>query len=225
MVVYEAQVWNVLTDKEKKLVMSISAEFDFDLVRIIKSLEQRVNEKSKPLIRPSRMDTIRKKAVPFKAIWKMNSESESFANWYYEKKLLGYTHNKSLRDIFVNRFVDLQTIREIHAMRENTKVSFVASVDKNSQTRTSRAGNKYLMFDCSDETGTINFKLFAKQLPAALALNGEKTPKEDNIVILQGTKKEGNCVFGELYVIQSNKIYTKLSDIKSEQLDKEAKTE
>jgi hypothetical protein len=33
-------------------------------------------------------------------IYNQNNKSESFANWYYEKKLMGYTYGKDLKDIF-----------------------------------------------------------------------------------------------------------------------------
>lgn len=155
----------------------------------------------------------------------MNRASESFANWFYEKTLLGYTHNRTLKDIFEVKIPNLETLREIQKLNDGEEVIFVASVDENAQTRTSKAGNKYLSFDCSDETGIANVKIFAKMLPAALSLNNDKTPKKDNIVIVKGRKKDGGCIFADMYSIQTTKIYTKLSDMKSSGLDKEAKTE
>lgn len=227
-VVYEAQLWNILTNKEKKLVTPLAEQFDFDLVAIMRDIEKRRDEKSKPLIRPSRMDTIRKHSKKYAEIFEMNKASESFANWYYEKKLLGYTHNKSLKDIFIGRFPNLQCIKDIKELRDNDEVYFVASVDDNAQTKTSKAGNKYMMFDCSDDSGATNVKIFAKQLEPALLLNDGKSPKKDNIVVVKGKKKDGNCIFAELFSIQTNKIYCKLAELKADKadkVDKETKSE
>ena len=46
-----------------------------------------------------------------------------------------------------------------------------------------------------------------------------------NIVIVKGTRKDERCVFAESFYIQSNKIYCKLAELKTEKLDKETKTE
>lgn len=224
-VVYEAQLWNVLTPKEKKLVSAVAADFEYDLVGIVKTLTEKLDEKGKPLIKASRFETIKKKQEPFKAIFNMNRLSESFANWWYEKRLLGYTHGMSLKDIFIDKSPDLMSIREIRNGDENAHVYFVAYVDKDSVSRTSANGNKYLSFDVSDETGVINVKIFTKYLASSLELNNQKSPKEDNIVIVKGIRKDERCVFADLYAIQTSKIYTKLSDLRAEKLDKETKSE
>lgn len=230
-IVYEAQLWNLLTPKEKKLAMSLGAEFNFDLVKILLELIKRKDEKSKLLIKESRLATLKKKAQKYKEIFELNSKSEDFANWWYERKLLGYTHNTTLRDIFKVKIPELQNLREIKGESENTQVYFVASIEKSAVTRVSKAGNKYMTFDCSDESGDINVKIFSKNLPHALALNEDATPKEDNIVVVKGKKMDGNCIFAEMYAIQTNKIYTKLADLRAQEreekevtVDKETKT-
>ena len=48
------------------------------------------------------MQTIRKKCEKYREIYDINKRSESFANWYYEKSLLGYTYGKTLQDIFTS---------------------------------------------------------------------------------------------------------------------------
>ena len=55
--------------------------------------------KGKPLIKESRMNTIRKHFAPYKEIYNKNSANEDFANWYYENILLGYTYGKRLKDV------------------------------------------------------------------------------------------------------------------------------
>jgi DNA-directed DNA polymerase III PolC len=231
-VVYEAQVWNKLTGKgEKAAAMALGPSFDYDLVAIILELTKRTDDKGKPIIKASRLDTIRRHCEKYKQIYELNSKSENFANWYYEKKLLGFTHNKTLKDIFLSKCPDLDNIKEVLNLPDNNEAYFVASVDSNAATRTSKNGNKYMSFDCSDETGVVNVKIFDTKrrdgnrtpLQTCLSLNNDETPKTDNIVIVKGKKKEGGCIFGDIYAIQTNKIYTKLSELKSDRLDKASK--
>jgi len=224
-IVYEAQLWNLLTTREKQWVVKFAEMFEFKLVNILLELSKRKDEKGKPIIKPSRIDTIKRKSEPYKSIYELNKRSESFANWYYEKKLLGYTHNKTLRDIFVGEYANLASIKEIKEYPENTEVNVIVSVEANSQMKTSKAGNKYLSFDCSDETGTINVKLFTKKLTAAMDFNDGKTPKIENIVFIYGKKMDGNCIFADSYTIKTNKIYTRLADLKKEkeEVDKKIK--
>ena len=149
-VAYEAQVWNILTQREKTLVLEKGEEFDFDLVKIITHLSQtmvkaKTAKEAKPVIKESRMETIKKKAKGYKDIYTQNRKSESFANWYYEKNLLGYTYNRTLRDCFSNTTRNLNTVREINEMVAGTRVKFISYIgDKVVQSR-SRNGNKYLM--------------------------------------------------------------------------------
>ena len=44
--------------------------------------------------------------------------------------------------------------------------------------------------------------------------NGSRHPEQGNIVIVRGTKKD-EVIFADQIAIQTNKIYTKLSDLKS----------
>lgn len=231
-VVYEAQVWNKLNGKgEKAAAMALGVEFDYDLVNIILELTKRKNDKGRPYIPESRLATIRKNCIKYKQIYELNSKSENFANWYYEKKLLGFTHNKTLVDIFIGKCPELLPIREIKNSPDDNDAYFVAAINENASMRTSKAGNKYLVFDCSDETGSVNVKVFDGKykgkrgsLTVSLELNNNETPKKDNIVIVKGKKKEGNCVFAELFAIQTNKIFTRLAELaRSEKLDKKTK--
>jgi DNA polymerase-3 subunit alpha len=221
-VVYEAMLWNILTKKEKELVLHYSQEYNYDLVKIVLMLKEKNNEKGKPLIKPSRFETIKKKTSGYKRIFELNSKSESFANFWYEHTLLGFTYNKSLKDIFIQKCPDLLTIKEINELPDGAEVSLICIVEKNATTRTSKAGNKYMVFDCSDETGTANIKMFdnkrrgdkVSKLEFSIEMNDGKIPKADEIVIIKGTKKDGGCIFANEYAIQTNKIYTKLAQLK-----------
>ena len=213
-IVLEAQLWNILTTKEKRYVISFAEKFDHDLIKIIKHLNTFTDEKNKVIIKGSRLETIKNKYEPYLKIYNQNSKSESFANWYYEKRLLGYTYEKSLRDIFIEKKEDLMTINEILDLPVNSKLAFVAEImDSYSGTSKNEKKTRFLRLNTGDETGNINVLLFNDKIDNNKTLNKDKNFEEKNIVIFKGIKKE-DCIFADIAAIQDHQIYMKLSELK-----------
>ena len=213
-VVYEAQLWNILTKKEKKSAMMLAESEKYDLVEIVKKLKDKVDEKGKPIIKDTRLNTIKNKSEPYKQIYFKNKYSESFANWYYEKHLLGYTYNKSLRDIFSEKKDDLLSLRTVEDCEIDDRVSFIGTVGDKPYFGTSRNGNDYMRMYVEDETGSMKVMIFSKKFEASIASNDGKAPEENNIVIINGVKKD-EVIFADKIAVQSNRIYTKLSELKT----------
>ena len=213
-VVYEAQLWNILTEKEKLLCMKYSEGSDYDLVALVNALSEKKDDKGTPVIRESRIQTIKKKCAPYKDIYSQNRKSESFANWYYEKHLLGYTHGRELRDIFKDKRPGLTSIKDIEESNKGRRVEFIGIVEEKPYSGSSKNGNKYCGMLISDETGFMKALIFKDKLEQCKNMN-DGLPKEKNIVIVKGTKVD-EAVFADLIAVQTNKIYTKLSDLKSD---------
>lgn len=214
-VVYEAQLWNRLTDREKTMCLKIGEEFKYDLVAVVKALNDKLNDKGKKLIKDSRMETIKKRCEPYKSIYEQNRKSESFANWYYENYLLGYTYGTTLKSIFSEKTDNLLYSDQIVSMPKGSDVKMIGYIEEKPRLGTSKKGSRYLKFNLSDEVGTVNVLIFNQALDSSKEMNGDKHPKENEIVIIKGTKQDDNTVFANLYAIQSNKVYTKLSDLKN----------
>ena len=213
-IVLEAQLWNTLTAKEKKYAISFAEKFDFDLIKIIKHLNKFTDEKNKVIIKSTRLETIKKKYEPYLKIYNQNSKSESFANWYYEKKLLGYTYERTLKDIFSEKRGDLEYLNTIQNLPINQKVVFIGQVEETySGTSKNEKKTKYLRIKVSDETGLMTVLIFNDKIENCKNLNGGKNPQEGNIIIVKGIKKE-DCVFADLIAIQDHEIYMKLSEVK-----------
>ena len=214
-IVLEAQLWNILNTKEKKYAISFADQFDYDLIRIIKHLNTFTDEKNKVIIKDARLDTIKNKYEPYLKIYNQNNKSESFANWYYEKKLLGYTYEKSLRDIFSQKRENLISLYQSNEQPLNTKIAFVGQVsDVYSGISKSEKKTRYMRFKISDETSDSTVLLFNDKIDSCKTLNGNKHPEKGNIVIIKGIKRE-DCIFADLIAIQDHKIYMKLSEIKN----------
>jgi len=213
-IVLEAQLWNILTAKEKKYVISFAEKFDFDLIRIIKHLNKFTDEKNKVIIKSTRLETIKKKYEPYLKIYNQNNKSESFANWYYEKKLLGYSYERTLKDIFSEKREDLEYINTIQDLSLNQKAVLIGQVEETySGTSKNEKKTKYFRLKVADETGLATVLLFNDKIENCKNLNGGKNPEEGNIVIVKGIKKE-DCIFADLVAIQDHEIYMKLSEIK-----------
>tara|TARA_Y100000593_G_scaffold30239_2_gene59948 strand:- start:2705 stop:5290 length:2586 start_codon:yes stop_codon:yes gene_type:complete len=214
-VVYEAQLWSVLTDREKNLAIPLAEEFDFDLVAVVKHLSEKTDAKGKEVIKASRMETIRKKITPYKEIYNINKVSENFANWYYEKNLLGFTYNVSLHDIFSKQRRGLCYINTVNEMAEGSSCAFIGRIEDKPYSGVSR-GKKtpYLKIFVGDETGSTKVMIFSQKMADCKRENGGVYPKENQIVIVRGRKMD-EVVFADAIGVQDNKVYTKLSELKN----------
>jgi DNA polymerase-3 subunit alpha len=212
-IVLEAQLWNVLTSKEKKYVISFAEKFDYDLIKIIKHLNKFTDEKNHIVIKDTRLNTIKNKYDPYLKIYNQNSKSESFANWYYEKKLLGYTYNKNLKEIFSEKRENLKYIYDLAEEPINSKIAFVGQIEEvYSGVSKNEKKTRYVRLKISDETSSINALIFNDNIENNKLLNN-KAFEEGNIVIVKGLKKN-DCIFADLVAIQDHEIYMKLNDLK-----------
>jgi DNA polymerase-3 subunit alpha len=212
-IVLEAQLWNILTSKEKRYVISFADKFDYDLIKIIKHLNKFTDEKNHTVIKDTRLKTIKNKYDPYLQIYNQNSKSESFANWYYEKKLLGYTYNKNLKEIFLEKRENLEYICDIIDAPINIKIAFVGQIEEvYSGVSKNEKKTRYIRLKIADETSSISVLIFNDNIENNKLLNN-KNFEEGNIVIVKGLKRD-DCVFGDLVAIQDQNIYMKLNDLK-----------
>jgi DNA polymerase-3 subunit alpha len=210
-VVLEAQLWKLLTVREKRFVAVMGEEHDYDLPSILRKLTNFKDEKNKVVIKESRRNTIRKKYSPYLKIYKQNSKNEKFANWYYEKTYLGYTHDVTLMEIFIDKQPKLEELRTIRDLPVDFSVYFVGTVLEDFK-GISKKGNAYLRLQVQDNTGVMTVLMFEKQMASCEEINGGKLPSKGNIVIVRGIKKE-DAIFANVIGIEDQSVYTKLSEI------------
>ena len=211
-IVYESQLWNILTPKEKMLCKRLGEKFSYNLVEIIKYLKDNLDEKGKAFIKDTRVETIRKKSAPYAKIFHINKVSESFANWYYEKFLLGYTYNKSLKDIFQKDHSSLISVRTACEVALQHKVKFIGSLDEDPYSGVSRSAKKsrYMRMQVSDDSGSIKVMIFNEKMDT---FKSNYRVKANDIILVYGTKFE-DVIFADEIVVKSEKVFTKLSQIK-----------
>lgn len=215
----QAQLWNLLTSKEKVFALKIGEKHGYNLFEVFKEMRATKNEKDKLIIPDSRANTILKKYEPKKKIFEMNKENGPLASLYYELTLLGFAYSENLYDIYIQNHPGLFRIEEI-INGDDRRVEFMAIISEKPVERTSVAKNKYARFILSDETGSISGMIFnnkqANKLDEIKRMHEDKLPKKDAIVYISGMKK-GDCIFIDQMRDQSVKIYTKYWKEESQQ--------
>lgn len=209
--VLECQLWKLLTVREKRYAMEFGEEFKYDLIEILKHLRQFKDGKKTAVIKDSRYETIKRKYLPYVDIYNTNKKSERFANWYYEKTVLGYSHNYTLSEIFSNHISNLIKISTAHDTPARRNVRIVGEVSEVHRSKARASGKDYVRLTVEDETNEITCLLFEKGIEACVENNG-KIPEKGNIVIINGNKAD-DAIFVNSLGIQSNKIYMKLSEV------------
>ena len=213
--VLEAQSFNILTDREKRNIIQIGEEYKYDVLNTIQSIikDSLIADDGKPIMKPSRFQTFKKKYKGYKDIYEKNKNHLEFANWFFERKYLGYSHSTEIKKVFKNSG-NLYNSLEMKSIAENDRVKFVGVVT-DCISRTSRNGNKYMRAEVQDDFGKVNFMLMNNRRSSTLdnyLNNGGKKPKEGEIVFVYGSKGD-DVIFGEKLTILDEKIYTKLSEI------------
>ena len=214
--VLEAQAFNILTDREKRNVIYLGSKYNFDVLNTIHSImkESLIADDDKPIMKLSRFQTFKNKYNGYKLIYEKNKQHLEFANWFFARKYLGYSHSTEIKKVFQDSD-NLYNSLELKSVSENDRVKFVGVV-LDCISRTSRNGNKYMRAEIQDDFGKVNFMLVNNRRSATLDQyldNGGKKPKDGEIVFVYGSKGE-DVIFGEKLTILDEKIYTKLSEVK-----------
>ena len=218
--VMEAQVYNVLSDKERPYVMALGKEFNYDLFKLLKAVvtEERKMENGKtPIIKASRYETIKKKSQKYLKIYQMNARNEKLANWFFENKLLGYVYSSTLYNILKAEMPGIAPLESFDSFADNDKVVF-AGLTVDVHNGKSKQGKKMFRLTIEDGNKQLMTMLFDKSYEKWHEDNRDeegkvRLPKEDDIVIVVG-KKSRDIVFLEKITVLDDKVYVKLSDLK-----------
>lgn len=212
--VLEAQTYNLLTPKEKPLVHSLAAEFNEDLLLIIKELTIRNNEKGKPYIKESRFSTIKKKYDPYKQIYLQNSRNEELCSYIMERLFLGFSYSSSLHKLYNQKYQGIKTIAECNGEPKDIICKFVGFVDEVKSGKTKAKGTPYLKLQVSDETGSCQIMIFGEEKIKNIKNFHQKELEEEQIVMIEGKAVGENTYFVDMILIQEVPVLLKLSELK-----------
>jgi len=214
LLVLEAQSFNLLTDREKKLMIGLGPKYNYMLLDIIAAAKEGlIAQDGKPLMKESRFNTFKSKYENYKSIYLQNKQYEKFANWFFETKLLGYSYSIDLKSVFN----DSETIYNSNDFYDNASCrgKFIGVVS-DSYKGVSRNGNKYIKIILNDEYGKypVMFMDNARGNKYSDYLeSGKKTPEKDDIIGVVGSKYS-DIIFADNILPLKEKIYMKLGDVK-----------
>lgn len=211
--VMECQLWSLLTPREKVYCLQHGKEYSYDLVAMVKDIYEWKKDNGKQLVRDGRQDTLRRNFEKYKNIYFKNKKYPDFADYVYERQLLGFSYTQKLKDIF-SRLAgySLMSIDEIAMEEPEIQVECVAEVLEAKKSTAKKSGKKYLRLKCCDETGVYDFMLFGAAYHQ-WADKGEPVPSEGSYVYLKGRKGE-DIVWVNNLGVQDEKIYMKMSELK-----------
>lgn len=215
--VLEAQAFNLLTDREKRNFITLGEKFNYDILNSIHAAksEELLADDGRPLMKESRFTTFKKKYNKYKEIYDRNKNYEDFANWVFEKKLLGYNYSCRLNGVFSHESGVMRDSVYFNSMDTGERAKFIGVVE-DSIRRTSQNGNKYIKVLLTDELGSFQGIMVdnRRQRTCSNYLeDGNPVPQKDNILVIVGRKGD-DILFIDKMSIMDEKIYMKLADLK-----------
>ena len=123
-------------------------------------------------------------------IYKHNKSNPDFANWFFEKKLLGYNYSSRLKDCLSKKCLT-RGLEELRGESEKVNFRSVGIVKESSLKRTKNNNKRYLSFVLSDERNEAKCFLWQEGLEK-LEKNNQKIPQKDDIVVVVGANNEGS---------------------------------
>ena len=217
--VLEAQSYNILTDREKRIAKALVSQNGDDILKIITLAmnpeKPLMGDDNRPFMKESRLNTFMSKYRPYKEIYDKNCESKNddFASWYFEKQLLGYSYSKRLKDtLHMRDSRSMITCRELIDTNENAPVKFISTIKSCIKKTAQQSGNKYYFIIAEDETGETKCMFMERDYTRYLD-RGKSLPEKNSIAIITGRKSDTTVFVNDLRILD-NKIYMKLSDLK-----------
>jgi DNA-directed DNA polymerase III PolC len=205
----ESAMFNELTQRERDNIIPLfAAEYNYDLIELLKGIQSKVDEKGKPYIKPSRMETYRRDIKSIWAQYQANAKHEELASYLFERHLIGFSYSGTLYGLFSKKVEGLIPIGSIAALNKGEKVSFVAFVDDFKKAISLKNKKPYIRFVLSDESGTIKGMLNGNKIDICEQFNG-KLPETDDIVIFHGSYNGEGLVFGDQAIIQQVPVQIK----------------
>tara|TARA_R110002110_G_scaffold26873_1_gene98269 strand:+ start:1193 stop:3769 length:2577 start_codon:yes stop_codon:yes gene_type:complete len=219
--VLEAQLFNILTDREKRNFISVCSLEGVDLFDVFKSITDSnfslVGDDGRLLMKESRYNTLKTKYDPYKKIYYKNHKSQSFANWYFEKQLLGFSYSSQLAEVFTHEHQKPNNSLHFKSIEPRASAKYIFNVCFSKKEK-SRNGNLYIKLELEDEFGRVDSILCdtGREKKCTNYLKNNAVPKEGSIVTLYGEKnRDGDAIFINNLQILDEMIYMNLRDLKS----------
>ena len=146
-----------------------------------------------------------------------------FCEWFFEKKLLGYSYTHNLRQVFKDN-QGFTPVIELLSLADKDRVRIVGTVDDFAKSKSKKNDKPYLRINLSDEGGKTTILFFDKQkLHKDQKPNSEDHPmtmwfksaglEKEDIIVIDG-QKSGDIVFANEIKKIDTQIFSKVSEAK-----------
>lgn len=221
--VLEAQCFNKLTDGERNFAVQVGDKYNWDILSIISECAVKnkvLNSKGKPFMSAKRLATFKESYEKYKALYEHNKKHEKFSNWYYENKLLGYSPNLRLKDVFDQPASTFTDCMELISTAENDLVKIVGMVDEVYEGKSKKTNKPFIRIAIRDDVGSTKGLLMdagrSERLTEFLQYNG-KIPEKGDVVVLTARKGK-DIIWIESVSIVEDKAYMKTSELKNDEI-------
>lgn len=210
-----AQLYNLLTDREKPLVHKLAPRYNEDLITMLKEMPALKDEKGKPLIRETRLNTLRRDYEGYWKMYEQNSQNEELTSYLFERTLLGFSYTATLHQCYSRHVVGLVPVDAILAAGQKEgggkSYSVVCFIEEFGKHTSRKNGTPYAKLIVRDDTASMRVMVYGEEkLKAAGRLN------EGDLIIVHGNlSKDGSLIFAESVVVQPNPVIFKRTDIES----------
>jgi len=209
--VYECNLFNLLTDREKTWCLQYGEQYDYSIFAILHKSKELLDDKGKLLFKESRMETINKNAEKYREIFRINNKYPKLAAYFFEYKLLGFSYSYKLKDIFQEYSAHkLDNISVCGSVMNDDYISVVGHVTSIEE-RTSAKKNKYCKMIVSDSSGSQEVMIFEPKL-TQFKEDG-LIPDEEDVVILS-LKKWNETFVAQKIKLSKDKVYLKFAEMK-----------
>lgn len=211
------EIWNELTPRELPIINNLGAKFNYDLIEILKKASTEIkDEKGKPIIKESRLETLRTKTKPFLLKFRHNERFPELTSYLAENYYLGFSYSHTLKSIYSKHIVGLQDLKTLKTLPQGDYkcVCQITEIER----RTSKNKKDYIKYTVKDDTDSLTPMLFNLDMFDEVA-----KLKEGSIVVMHLNKKvkgEDSIYFVSDVVEQEVPTVLKVSTIRKE-LEKE----
>jgi DNA polymerase-3 subunit alpha len=209
--VYESQIWSLLTEREKVWCIENGEQHDYSLFNILALSGNILNDKGARVFKDSRLETLKKRAEQYRNIFLINSKSPDLADYCFERRLLGFSYSQKLSKL-MNRYSNNELVSLLNAkfQEENAKVSVAGEVGEIEE-KVSKNKKKYIKINLYDESDMVELLLFEHKMQRIIDKNA--IPKEGDIIIADVSKWNDTLTVDDIK-INTDKVYLKLAELR-----------
>jgi len=230
------EIWNELTPRELPIINNLGPKFNYDIIEILKRASTDLkDEKGRPIIKESRLNTLRTKTKPYILKYKHNEKFSDLSAYIAENHYLGFSYSHSLKSIYSKHIHDLTDLKQLSSAPAGDYKVVAQLVE--SEERVSKTSKKtYVKYDIKDDVGSLSCLSFSLDSREAMIQNNGRMIKSGDIAVWHLTKKckdqsgqsgsgqSDSIHFVQDIVIQDVPTVLKVSEIRKEMEKESEKT-